>query len=191
MGRLNSSYLNSLINLTKLTFGYAYNEPLVYTVGDTIGTYLDSLINLKELTFGNTFNQPINNMFNHIINLEILIFGNEFNQPLGNNTKSFLSNLIHLKELTFYEDFNQPIYYSNEIPIYILDNPDLIKLAFGGRFNQPLGDSNTNYLANSWILLDLFAVGTDRFCLGDRVEILALIELDVGHHERLEPRTEL
>ena len=38
---------------------------------------------------------------------------------------------------------------------------------------------------------DLFAVGAYRLGLGYRVEVLALVKLNVGHHEWLKPRAEL
>ena len=124
------------ISLTKIVFGYMFNQPILF---------LKNLHNLRYLTFGACFNQKICSSTESLNgdsinktkleiqsylppNLKHLHFDEHFNQVIDP-----IANLVHLTHLSFGYDFNQSI------------NPirDLLKLkelVFGFEFDQPIVD---------------------------------------------------
>ena len=93
-------------NVTHLTFGSCFNQPLNswsipnnvthLTFGDYFKQPLDPWsipINVSHLTFGHYFNQPLNS-WSIPDNVTHLTFGYSFNQPL--NSWSISSNVTHL-----------------------------------------------------------------------------------------------
>jgi hypothetical protein len=125
-----SNNVNKLIDLTLLTPGYSFNEPL--------GISLHSLTNLRHLEFSSNFNQTLGSSLNTCINLEYLIFGYDFNngnQPLGDSLHA-LSNLKTLSFNSSFDNAKQPL--GNSLTgLTNLVNFSLKK----SQFNQPLGDS--------------------------------------------------
>ena len=64
-----------MVQLTQLTFGYCFNQPLANS--------LNQLTQLVGLTFGHCFNQPLTNSIDQQVQLSQLTFGYEFNQELN------------------------------------------------------------------------------------------------------------
>jgi hypothetical protein len=146
--------LRGLINLTHLTFGRVFNQHV---------DALRGLINLTHLTFGWYFNQPTDGL-SGLVNLTHLTFGGFFNQPVD-----AFSGLINLTHLTFGHNFNQPIdalsglvklthlefgYYFKQ-PIDALSGlVNLTHLTFREKFNQPIdalgGLINLTHLTFGW-----------------------------------------
>jgi phage-related protein len=118
--------LNNLTNLKQLTFKYYFNQQL--------GTSLQTLTNLQQLTFGSHFSQPLGPSLNNLTNLQQLTFGSFFRQPLGES----LDTLTKLEQLTLGSYFNQELGTS----LHTLIN--LQQLTLGDDFNQPLGISLNN-----------------------------------------------
>ncbi len=129
-------------NVTHLTFGDSFNQPLSVGVIPecltylSFGKYIDSKFNqplsvgvipnsVTHLTFGMEFNQPLSigiipNSVTH------LTFIWDFNQPLS--VGAIPNSVTHL---TFESHFNQPLAVG-AIPNSVID------LKFGENFNQPI-----------------------------------------------------
>jgi hypothetical protein len=131
-------------NLTHLTFGNKFNQPVDYLPETlthlTFGFYFNRKVdklpeNLTHLTFGTNFNQPVDNLPE---NLTHLTFGRVFNQSVDKLPET----LIHL---TFGTNFNQPV---DKLP------ETLTHLTFGHEFNQPVDKLpiNLTHLTFGWFL---------------------------------------
>lgn len=135
----NKKNINKLPNnITHISFGYNYCQPLcilpenlIYlSLGDKFNMKINRLpTSLVYLTFGNSFNNSLN-ILETLINLEELIFGSSFNQPIFN-----LEKLNKLRKLTFGDSFNMPIKKLGE---------NITHLIFGNSFNQKIDHILTN-----------------------------------------------
>lgn len=182
--------LKYLTCLEFLEFGNRFNQPL----GDSL-----DLPNLKKLTFGETFDQELGDSFKCLLKLTHLAFGMRFDRNLGDSLR-YLVNLEELKLGNAFEDDNS-LYYDanyNNYPLcdslnYLkklkklelgyrynhslegsLDLPNLEEIAFGEKFNQPLGNS-----LKSLVNLKIIDFGVSFFDqkLGDSLDIPNLEEL--------------
>jgi hypothetical protein len=173
--------LNKLTNLTEITFGLNFNQPLANS--------LIQLINLTHLTFGYAFNKSLSNSLDQLENLTYLSFGHYFSQSLENILLK-LTNLKHLVLGSGFGEFNQELFLPPNIKILTVDccNNNLIdslpnsieQLILGINFFSPLDN-----LPNSIQTISFDRVSLYNYPLDNLPRSLKLLELPYDYDIRI------